>query len=62
MRPARKAGPAPVRLDMTVFNWAARLDAAAPGTPEWRRVFTEAKVTGRLPDLFALRRAMWGRT
>jgi len=57
---ARKARPTPIRLDLRVFDWAARLDANPPGSPAWRRVFTEAKVTGRLSDLFALRRAMWG--
>ena len=65
--PARKprAGikpPPPIRLDAKVFEWASRLDASAPRSPAWNRVFTEAKVTGRLSDLFALRRAMWGRT
>ena len=63
--PARKprAGikpPTRVRFDAKLFEWVARLDASAPRSPDWNRVFTEAKVTGRLPDLFALRRAMWG--
>ena len=54
------ARPTPIRLDATVFDWANRLDANPPRSPAWNRVFTEAKICGRLHDLAALRNVMWG--
>ena len=63
--PARKprAGikpPARGRFDSQVFAWCARLDANAPGTPEWHKVFAEARFYGRILDLATLRRVMRG--
>ena len=52
--------PTPVRLDAKVFEWANRLDVAAPGSAAWNRIFAEVRFSGRALDFATLRRVMRG--